>query len=41
MYRLQELRDYTKESIEEFRKDGKIEETPDGAKLKQYLDDKS
>lgn len=41
VYRLQELRDYTKESIEEFRKDGKIEETPDGAKLKQYLDDKS
>lgn len=40
-YRLQELRDYTKDSIENFRKDGKILDTPAGPKLKQYLDDKS
>lgn len=40
-YRLQELRDYTKDSIENFRKDGKIFDTPAGPKLKQYLDDKS
>ena len=40
-YRLQELRDYTQESIEQFRKEGKIKDTEKGAKLKQYLDDKS
>ena len=39
-YRLQELRDYTKASIEAFRAEGKIEETASGTKLKQYLDDK-
>lgn len=39
-YRLQELRDYTQESIEEFKKQGKIEMTSGGPKLKQYLDDK-
>lgn len=40
-YRLQELRDYTKDSIDKFRIDGKIEDTSAGPKLKQYLDDKS
>src|SRR3989344_4688612 len=40
-YRLQELRDYTKDSISKFREEGKIEDTPAGPKLKQYLDDKS
>lgn len=40
-YRLQELRDYTPESIEQFRLQGKIEETSSGMKLKQYLEDKS
>jgi DNA modification methylase len=39
-YRLQELRDYTKESIDAFRSQDKIEETPSGEKLKQYLEDK-
>ncbi len=40
-YRLQELRDYTEKSIEQFRKEGKIQDTENGAKLKQYLDAKS
>src|SRR3989344_3707044 len=40
-YRLQELRDYTKESIEAFRREGKIKDTPGEPKLKQYLEDKS
>ena len=40
-YRLQELRDYTAESIANFRKQGRIEDTESGVKLKQYLDDKS
>ncbi len=40
-YRLQELRDYTAESIANFRKQGRIEDTKSGEKLKQYLDDKS
>lgn len=39
-YRLQELRDYTQQSIEKFKKEGKIEDTSAGPKLKQYLDDK-
>lgn len=39
-YRLQELRDYTEESIQKFRKEGKIKETNTGPKLKQYLNDK-
>ncbi len=39
-YRLQELRDYTKDSIAAFRSQGKIQDTPSGEKLKQYLDDK-
>lgn len=39
-YRLQELRDYTSDSIEKFRQEGKIEDTSAGPKLKQYLDDK-
>lgn len=41
IYRLQELRDYTENSIQNFREEGKIEDTPSGEKLKQYLDDKS
>ena len=40
-YRLQELRDYTPESIANFRAKGRIEDTDNGEKLKQYLDDKS
>ena len=40
-YRLQELRDYTAESIANFRAKGRIEDTDNGEKLKQYLDDKS
>ncbi len=40
-YRLQELRDYTAESIANFRAQGRIEDTHNGEKLKQYLDDKS
>ena len=40
-YRLQELRDYTAESIANFRAQGRIEDTDNGEKLKQYLDDKS
>lgn len=40
-YRLQELRDYSDQSIEKFREEGKIQDTPSGTKLKQYLDDKS
>ena len=40
-YRLQELRDYTAESIAKFRKEGRIEDTDNGEKLKQYLEDKS
>ena len=40
-YRLQELRDYTAESIANFRAKGRIEDTDSGEKLKQYLDDKS
>ena len=39
-YRLQELRDYTDTSISRFRAEGKIEDTDQGEKLKQYLDDK-
>ena len=39
-YRLQELRDYTDESIQKFRSEGKIEETATGPKLKQYLNEK-
>jgi adenine-specific DNA-methyltransferase len=40
-YRLQELRDYTDVSIQKFRDEGKIKDTDDGPKLKQYLDDKA
>ena len=40
-YRLQELRDYTVESIANFRAQGRIKDTDSGEKLKQYLDDKS
>ena len=40
-YRLQELRDYSGDSIVEFRKQGRIEDTDGGPKLRQYLDDKS
>jgi adenine-specific DNA-methyltransferase len=40
-YRLQELRDYTQDSIKKFREEGKIEDTTGGPKLKQYLDAKS
>lgn len=39
-YRLQELRDYSDQSIAEFREEGRIEDTEDGPKLKQYLEDK-
>jgi site-specific DNA-methyltransferase (adenine-specific)/adenine-specific DNA-methyltransferase len=39
-YRIQELRDYTAQSIEKFRLQGLIEDTDGGPKLKQYLNAK-